>query len=120
MAQPSRVLSILRSENIPTIMGNTDLVYSTTSESDLHGFFARLSVDIGAGGHTHLQMMRRDGNLTLLNPGSVGAPRDNRHAEYAIIHVTENKLGIELRQIDVSLMVWRGPWRNGSFRKAAW
>jgi putative phosphoesterase len=90
-----------------------------------------------AGGHTHVQMLRRFGETTFVNPGSTGLPgvgpgteglpinRDVAWAEFAIVDAGERGIGIELRRIplDVAAMVrtaercgmphlnwWRSRW----------
>ena len=72
-----------------------------------------------AGGHTHRQMLRQHGDMTILNPGTVGAPMpqmdqkrhsNERHfmwAEYAIVDSGGNTLSTDFRRvpIDVNLLV---------------
>ncbi|HEX6544510.1 MAG TPA: metallophosphoesterase family protein [Ktedonobacterales bacterium] len=71
-----------------------------------------------AGGHTHLQMVRRYADAHLINVGSVGlagvgaATQKNRHvrwAEYAVVEVDGERLDISLRRtpLDVALMIER-------------
>lgn len=44
-------------------------------------------------GHSHLQFARRLTNLTIVNPGSVGQPRDgNPQAAYAVMNTDEGAL----------------------------
>ena len=64
-----------------------------------------------AGGHTHTQMLRRYGDMILLNPGSVGLPfeqnvatgrsRNPPWAEYAVVGWAGGALSIELRRVPV-------------------
>jgi putative phosphoesterase len=52
----------------------------------LRAEIAGVEADIILLGHTHLPMIRRIGNQTVVNPGSVGQPRDgDPRASYAVI-----------------------------------
>jgi predicted phosphodiesterase len=87
-----------------------------SSEAEIEGALAGSKADVMAGGHTHIQWTRRVGSSQFLNPGSVGLAY-NRHldssvfflypiAEYAVLHVGPNEIGIEFRKIplDVDLL----------------
>ncbi len=63
-----------------------------------------------AGGHVHLQWARRLGDRYFVNPGSVGFPYDHdqpaddgfradTYAEYAVVTVDANGLGVEFRRV---------------------
>lgn len=57
----------------------------------------RCEADIVCVGHTHMQFNIRSGNTVILNPGSVGQPRDgDPRAAYAVIE--DNR--IELKRIE--------------------
>jgi putative phosphoesterase len=84
-----------------------DWIFATTSEEELKpmldGFEARLLI----GGHTHLQMIRRHHESTIVNPGSVGLPfrewwprpvRISPWAEYGIVGGEDGRLSIDLRR----------------------
>ncbi len=61
-----------------------------------------------AGGHLHVQMLRRYGGSTLINPGSVGLPAERDHStgkvrvppwfEYAVVNSVGGELRIALRR----------------------
>ena len=89
--------------------------YATSNEDMEHMLFDHPAL-VFAGGHTHRQMLRRFGDLTILNPGSVGAPmnqKEKQHhllqenhpmwAEYAIIHSDEKALRTEFRRIPIDV-----------------
>jgi predicted phosphodiesterase len=66
-----------------------------------------------AGGHTHVQLIRRHRASFLLNPGSVGLPheitdsaRNPGWAEYALVTTGDGGLAIELRRVpyDIGLL----------------
>jgi predicted phosphodiesterase len=67
---------------------------------------------LGAGGHTHLQLLRTRGDRVLVNPGSVGLPLGAldmsepplpTHAEYALVDVSGSQVEIAFRRIPVDL-----------------
>ncbi|MGH3088046.1 MAG: metallophosphoesterase family protein [Rubrobacteraceae bacterium] len=86
---------------------NTDIVLSTTPDEELGGMISGHTADIMAGGHTHVQMMRRFENVVLVNPGSVGLPVDGAHnppwAEYAIISSGAGSSSVEMRRVPVDV-----------------
>lgn len=87
-----------------------DRIYATTSDDELSEMFAGYSAQLFAGGHTHIQMLRRYQDVFVLNPGSVGLAYDRVPSpgatvrnppwgEYAILSVTGGSLGVELRRV---------------------
>ena len=93
---------------------NEEGISSTTPDDDLERMLSGHHATVFAGGHTHIQMVRRYKHMTILNPGSVGAPLprtdQDRHppwAEYAVIGWENSGLRIELRRVpvDVNLVI---------------
>jgi len=94
-----------------------DVIVPTTPDDALDAMLGDTRATILAGGHTHLQMVRRHGAAHLVNPGSVGLPgvgpaatlrnRDVRWAEYAVVEVDGDHLDISLRRtpLDIEQMV---------------
>jgi predicted phosphodiesterase len=94
-----------------------DVILSTTPDDILDGMLGDTRAAILAGGHTHLQMVRRYGDAHLINVGSVGLPsvgpraaQRNRHvrwAEFAIVETDGERLDISLRRtpLDIDQMV---------------
>lgn len=86
---------------------NEEGISSTTSDEDLDRMLSGCHATVLAGGHTHTQMVRRYRDITIFNPGSVGAPsrKDQDHhsswAEYGIIGWENGSLRIELRRVPV-------------------
>jgi len=90
---------------------NTEAMRSATPDSELGAMLDRVRATILTCGHTHEQLLRRFGELILLNPGSVGLPfqgdrqtgtvRNPAWAEYALIRWQSGALGIELRRVPV-------------------
>jgi putative phosphoesterase len=88
-----------------------EFLYPDISPEVMEEIFARQNAQILIGGHTHVQMVRQHKDLTLLNPGSVGMPFEfpmrgeeqhaQRHAEYAIVDLTEGRLTLDLRRLPI-------------------
>ena len=89
---------------------NNAVLAATTPGEELDALFAGEAAMLLAGGHTHVQMLRRHGRFRLLNPGSVGLPGTgpgtpglpvNEHvcwAEFAMID-TARGLSFDLRRL---------------------
>jgi putative phosphoesterase len=57
----------------------------STSEDVWQSEVAGINADLILTGHTHLPMIKRVGKITVVNPGSVGQPRDgDPRASYAL------------------------------------
>src|SRR5689334_8151033 len=93
-----------------------DVIVPTTPDDELRAMLGDTPATILAGGHTHLQMVRRYGDAHLINVGSVGlagvgaATQKNHHvrwAEYAVVDADGDRLEIALRRtpLDVGQMV---------------
>jgi hypothetical protein len=89
---------------------NVDVILSTTDGEELDKIFEGRSADILAGGHSHIQMLRRHGRQAIINPGSVGnaflrpfqpgvVPTLLPWAEYAIVSVDSTGWGANLRRV---------------------
>ena len=71
-----------------------DVILATTPEADLDRMLEGAVAPLLVGGHTHVQLLRAHREVTIINPGSSGAPallRDGRRlhparAEYAVLH----------------------------------
>ncbi len=114
-----------------------DVIAATTPAGDVRAILGGHTSEVFAGGHTHIQMLRRLGQLHILNPGSVGLPgvgpggpdlpvnTDVAWAEYAVIDAGEGDLSISFHRValDVERMLavaaasgmphqewWAGRW----------
>lgn len=94
-----------------------EIIVSTTSDIELSAMLSGFQATVMAGGHSHAQMLRRFGDVTLINPGSVGLPyerilstgaeRRPPWAEFSIVRVDGERLAVEFRRIpyDVNLAI---------------
>lgn len=113
-----------------------DVIVPTTPDDELRKMLGDMRATILAGGHTHLQTVRRHGDAYLINVGSVGlagvgaATQKNHHvrwAEYAVVDSAGDRIEIALRRtpLDVDQMVkvarasgmpevewWTGLWER--------
>lgn len=69
---------------------------------DMVGSLELPDVDILILGHTHIQFHRRLGGLDVLNPGSVGQPRDgDPRLAYAVYDTRADELQLKRKSYDV-------------------
>jgi len=106
---------------------NEEGISSTTPDGDLERMLSGYCATVFAGGHTHTQMVRRYRDVTIFNPGSVGAPPSrtgqDRHpawAEYGIIGWEKSSLRIELRRVPVDVNLVIQAARSSSMPHADW
>lgn len=108
-----------------------DRIYATTSDGELEQMFAGTTARLYAGGHTHVQMLRRYRDVLVLNPGSVGlaydrvpapdiAVRNPAWGEYAILTVVGSRLGVELRRVPFDVLALRQAAHDNGMPHAAW
>ncbi|MEO2004360.1 MAG: metallophosphoesterase family protein [Candidatus Poribacteria bacterium] len=70
------------------------------------------TADVMIGGHTHEQMLRRHGDMLVVNTGSVGmpwmlpfdgwdtgCPSIAAWAEYAVVNADTHSVAVELRRV---------------------
>ncbi len=68
--------------------------------------FKEMSTDFVVLGHTHRPLLRHIDNVTVINPGSCGQPRDGLPgASYAILNMTNGALELKRAEYDVSRLV---------------
>jgi predicted phosphodiesterase len=101
-----------------------------TPEEQLDEAFSGSSAAIMAGGHTHMQMVRRYKDGLIINPGSVGlaldraSPLEEIHnppwGEYAIIEVAGHKLTVELHRIPFDIQTFVQTIRTSGMPHADW
>lgn len=86
-----------------------DIILPTTPYETVRQHFQGQGARWFTGGHTHLQQIRRVGDSTFFNPGSIGVaynhdqPEDGFRldpwAEYAILTATANTVSLEFRRV---------------------
>jgi len=94
-----------------SLRSSEEFLYPTVTPETLDEIFSGQDAKVLVGGHTHVQMIRQHGHMTLLNPGSVGMPFEFPtrgpeplallRAEYAIIDMTDGKLTFDLYQLPI-------------------
>jgi diadenosine tetraphosphatase ApaH/serine/threonine PP2A family protein phosphatase len=90
---------------------NMDFIFATTPAAELDKMLAGHIATVMAGGHTHMQMLRRYEDITIINVGSVGCPlaqipfqgrpRFMLWGEYAIVNWADNNPSIEFRRVSI-------------------
>ncbi len=99
---------------------NEEVVLPASSAEDVERAVAGRSADAFAGGHVHLQWLRRHGRSLWFCAGSVGLvyehkePEDEQPfdpwAEYAVLQADDGRLGVEFRRVafDVGALLRAG------------
>lgn len=85
----------------------------TTDEEAFRGLLEGVDADVVAGGHTHMQFLRRRGDLLFVNPGSAGLsyehgqpPDDMRvdpWAAWAIVESDGGSFSVEFRRVPLEV-----------------
>ena len=110
-------------------MSYSDVILSTTSDDEVERMLEGVHASLYAGGHTHVQMVRRVRSAILVNVGSVGLPfrRWLPHkvcvapwAEYAIVTSENGKLGVELRRTTYDVEAFLRMSRESGMPHAEW
>lgn len=86
-----------------------DVIAPQAAEDEFKRFLGKYSAYILAGGHTHAQQIRHNGDNFFFNPGSVGLAyrhdqdennfRVDPWAEYAVLQIENNCVGLEFRRV---------------------
>ena len=90
-----------------TVHGSPDdplneYVDKDSSEERLNGFFEKTGAEVMLMGHTHVPYVRYLDRGLILNPGSVGQPRDkDRRASYAVIDTNQEDADIHRVPYDI-------------------
>jgi len=110
---------------------NTEVIEATTSEDVLAEMFSGYYALVMAGGHTHVQMLRRYGEAFVLNPGSIGLPFERKRlsedvynppwAEYALVGWESASLSIQLKRVPLDITaVTRAALESGMPHAEVW
>jgi predicted phosphodiesterase len=104
-------------------------ILASTPDGELDAMLADAQASVFAGGHTHLQMLRRRGDSLVVNPGSVGMPfrrwwpddvRVGPWAEYGILSADDGRLSIDLRRTPVGVDEYLRAVRDSGMPLADW
>lgn len=111
------------------------LLFPTAAGDEFRTTLGPTDAALAAGGHTHLQFVRRLGGATFVNPGSVGFGYDHEQPEdgfaldpwasYAVVTTAEDGLRVELRRVafdarEVAAALRACGMPFGDERAAAW
>jgi predicted phosphodiesterase len=111
------------------------LLFPTASDEEFRALLGPTDAQLAAGGHTHLQFVRRLGDTTFLNPGSVGFGYDHDQpdegfaldpwASYAVVTTAPEGMRIELRRTAfdaraVAAAIREAGMAQGEGRAAMW
>jgi predicted phosphodiesterase len=92
-----------------------DVIAATTPDAAIAAMLDGREAAIMAGGHTHVQLLRRYGASIIVNVGSVGLPgtgpgtpdlpvnRRVHWAEYGVIDAAEGRVSIELCRVPLAM-----------------
>jgi putative phosphoesterase len=110
-------------------LSNTDLISAETPAAQLEQYQAGVNARLLAGGHTHTQMLRRCGEYTWINPGSVGLCYERRsdgeahnvpRAEYALVEWQAGASGVIFRRVPLDLEAVRQAALRSDMPHAQW
>jgi putative phosphoesterase len=112
--KPTHRIDLSNGDHILAFHGSplsfTDIIQATTPNELLDVYFDGQNAGIFIGGHSHVQMVRRQDNKLILNAGSVGnafrfaySPGKPVHllpwAEYMVINQSGESLSIDARRV---------------------
>lgn len=92
-----------------------EAISATTPDDELSSMLSNHRASVFAGGHTHVQLLRRYEDAHLINPGSVGLPGvgpgtpdlpiNSRvsWAEYAVLEVGDGRFSVTLSRVPVDV-----------------
>lgn len=78
-----------------------EVIVVTTPDDELDRMLSGHKATVMAGGHTHEQFVRRRGETTFVNPGSVGL--DPPVAGYALVSLKDGRLDVEVRRLPLDV-----------------
>ncbi len=79
-----------------------EYIFPDLDEFDLREFFAITKKDVIAVGHSHIQFVKEFDNKLIINPGSVGQPRDlNNKAAFCFFDT--KSLKVDLRRVEYDI-----------------
>lgn len=109
-----------------------DVIGPGTPDTEVLAILGPSMPTVSAGGHTHVQMIRRIGSMTLVNPGSVGLPgvgpgthglpvnQQVAWAEFAILDASRLGIGIELHRVPLDIEAMLASARHSGMPHVDW
>lgn len=95
-----------------------DVIVAATPDGELDRMISGHEAPVMAGGHTHEQLLRRHGETTLVNPGSVGLGPPV--AAYAFVSSENGRLEVEFRRLPLDVTRIRRVALDGGMPHAEW
>ncbi len=95
-----------------------DVIVATTPGEELDRMISGYEATVMAGGHTHEPLLRRHGETTVANPGSVGL--NPPVAEYAFVSLEEGRLNAEFRRLPLDVTEVRRVALDSEMPHAEW
>jgi hypothetical protein len=90
-----------------------DSIFPHTPEREFRALLGDVDAHVVAGGHTHLQFVRRRGATLFVNPGSAGLSYDHEQDEddfrldpwaaYAVLTTGNGSLSLDLRRVPLDV-----------------
>jgi predicted phosphodiesterase len=90
-----------------------DLIFPYTPEQEFRALLDGVDADVVAGGHTHLQFVRRLGATLFVNPGSAGLSYDHEQdaddfrldpwAAYAVLTTGDGAFSLDFRRVPLTV-----------------
>lgn len=95
-----------------------DVIVAATPDGELDRMILGHEATVMAGGHTHEQLLRRHGETTLINPGSVGLGPPV--AGYALVSSGDGRLDVEFRRLPLDVGETRRVALDSGMPHARW
>jgi predicted phosphodiesterase len=99
-----------------------DILLPTTPEGVFRALLDGAGASVVAGGHVHLQFLRRVGDAVFVNPGSVGLSYDHEQPEddfridpwaaYAVVEFEEGQVDVTFRRVPLQFEAVIGAIRD--------
>ena len=109
---------------------NTDIITYATPPAMIDDFLQGTNADVLAGGHTHIQMLRKHHGSLIINPGSIGTsfvepPPDNLPtlspwAEYAIVDYHNGAVTAHFHRLPMNVDAVHGAVRTSTMPNGDW
>lgn len=79
---------------------DNDRFYFDSNDGHTADIFPQMKCDYLLTGHSHKQYIQRNGNKTIINPGSVGIPQGgSQNPKYALLDIVNGNATCQLREV---------------------